>query len=318
MTRQENWQNTRRWNASAKSRNVRERVFVNSMSDTFDDWRGQVVDAGCLETLDEVREHLWSLIEECTALDFLLLTKRPENIARMVPPRWLHNAYCPTCGYEGCIAGDDGRHARCGTPLEMWPTNVWIGITAEDQAALEQRIGYLVGLPAPVRFISHEPAIGPLDFKIDLEATTNRFGLMTCPKCRGWGAFRASGHDVSGEPVERDCWVCAGTGTGVDWVISGGESGRGPKIRPCAMEWLLRDKEQCRAASAAWFCKQLGSYVVSEERAAGSQEELDELGGGLVFPQDRWLWRMGTKDWKGEDIEEFPEHMRVREIPLYS
>jgi protein gp37 len=66
-------------------------------------------------------------------LDWLLLTKRPQNILKMLPPDWGR-------GYS----------------------NVWIGTTAEDQIRFDQRWPYLAAVPSLVRFISYEPAIGAL------------------------------------------------------------------------------------------------------------------------------------------------------------
>lgn len=103
---------------------------------------------------------------------------------------------------------------------------------------------------------------------------------------------------------------------GIDWVIVGGESGNG--ARPCALEWIERIIEQCRAAGVAVFVKQLGAFVVSEQRAylrpdltLGTDEEAKaELGVG-----SRWLWRAGLTDRKGADVEQFPEYLGVREFP---
>jgi protein gp37 len=66
-------------------------------------------------------------------LDWLLLTKRPQNIAKMLPSDW-----------------GDGY------------SNVWLGTTAEDQDWFELRWKRLKKIPAIVRFISYEPALGPL------------------------------------------------------------------------------------------------------------------------------------------------------------
>jgi protein gp37 len=80
---------------AAHKRGVRERVFINSMSDTFEDRRD----------LDEAREMLWGACQFVSNLDLLLLTKRPENVMRMVPEAW----------------------------LKEWPAHVWIGTTAGTQ-----------------------------------------------------------------------------------------------------------------------------------------------------------------------------------------
>jgi protein gp37 len=85
--------------------------------------------------LDPVRERLWDLIEATPNLDWLLLTKRPQQVRHRVP--W----------------GSD------------WPRNVWLGTTAENQTWAEKRIPVLLEQPAIVRFVSCEPLLGPLDLR---------------------------------------------------------------------------------------------------------------------------------------------------------
>jgi protein gp37 len=79
------------------------------------------------------RADLFSLIRGCVELDWLLLTKRPQNIRKMLPRDW----------------------------GEGYP-NVWIGMTAENQKHYDQRWQALQKIPARVRFVSYEPAIGPV------------------------------------------------------------------------------------------------------------------------------------------------------------
>lgn len=110
---------------NAYRRGVRERVFINSMSDTFEN----------RDDLHEARWHLWLACGFVTNIDILLLTKRPENVLSMVPPSWLQN----------------------------WPANVWIGTTAGTQKAADERIPALLNIPAAVRFVSAEPLLEPVD-----------------------------------------------------------------------------------------------------------------------------------------------------------
>lgn len=127
----------RKWNREAASGQVR-RVFAQSLSDTFEDYHGGAVvraDGSIQLTLDDLRARFLAVIGDCTALTIQLLTKRPENIPRMVPPAW----------------------------LESWPAHVWIGCTVEDQENAELRIPHLLAVPASVRFLSVEPQIGPVD-----------------------------------------------------------------------------------------------------------------------------------------------------------
>ena len=117
------WNNPIKWNQEAICKGDRQRVFCASMADVFEDRRD----------LDHWREQLWRLIDETHQLDWLLLTKRPECVSNLVP--W---------GAE-------------------WPTNVWLGTTAENQHWAEERIPHLMDHPAVVRFVSCEPLLGALD-----------------------------------------------------------------------------------------------------------------------------------------------------------
>ena len=125
-TTADNWKKPVKWNAEAGAFNReyghRPRVFCASLADVFDN---QVPSAW--------RKDLFALIRECGRLDWLLLTKRPQNISKMLPSDW----------------GD-------GYP------NVWLGMTAEDQTYFDQRWKHLQKIPAVIKFISYEPAIGPL------------------------------------------------------------------------------------------------------------------------------------------------------------
>lgn len=117
------WKEPLTWNADANASGERRRVFCASMADVFER-RAE---------LNSWRERLWELIEATPLLDWLLLTKRPQNIASMAP--W----------------GD------------RWPDNVWLGCTAENQAWADKRIPILLQIPVRVRFLSCEPLLGRLD-----------------------------------------------------------------------------------------------------------------------------------------------------------
>jgi protein gp37 len=118
------WRQPLAWNAQALRTGKRARVFCASMADVFEDRRD----------LDARREWLWRLIDATPALDWLVLTKRPQNIARLAP-------------YG-----------------ERWPANVWLGATAENQKWLDKRMAELGALKAKVLFLSCEPLLGALDF----------------------------------------------------------------------------------------------------------------------------------------------------------
>ena len=122
------WHQPLEWNDKAEVDGERRRVFCASMADVFED----------REDLIEPRARLWNLIAATPALDWLLLTKRPENLLRMVP--WM---------------------ASDGMP---WP-NVWLGTSCEDQRRADERIPHLLSVPAVVRFLSCEPLLGPVTLR---------------------------------------------------------------------------------------------------------------------------------------------------------
>lgn len=120
-----NWRDPLKWNRDAQAAGIRQRVFCASLADVFED----------RPELAEWRSDLFDLIYSTPHLDWLLLTKRPENVLDMVPANW---------------------HA--------WlPANVWIGTSIENQAAADERIPHLLRIPASVRFLSMEPLLGPVD-----------------------------------------------------------------------------------------------------------------------------------------------------------
>lgn len=121
-----------KWNRIAAATGRRQRAFTSSMCDVFEQHRLDEVNAA----MDRSRaEFFHEVIPRCPWVDFLLLTKRPHAIRKMVPKSW----------------------------MDEWPRNVWVGTTVEDQQRARQRLPHLVQLGALVRFISAEPLLGPLD-----------------------------------------------------------------------------------------------------------------------------------------------------------
>ena len=117
------WNEPVKWNKAAIEHHYRYRVFCASMADVFED----------REDLKPHRARLFELIEDTPHLDWLLLTKRPENIAHLM---------------RGPIPG-----------------NVWLGTSAEDQKRWDQRVPVLLDIPATVRFVSAEPLLGPINMR---------------------------------------------------------------------------------------------------------------------------------------------------------
>ncbi len=246
------------WNRSATIAGVRRRVFCSSMADVFESVHPRNTQAFKVQA--EARARLWTLIAATPRLDWQLLTKRPENVAQLVP--W----------------GDE------------WPRNVWIGCTAEDQQRADDRLPHLLALPAAVRFVSYEPALGPVYFGPWLPDP-----MLRSRTTSAWGAARA-----------------------IDWLIVGGESG--PKARPFALEWAERALSACAHAGVPAFMKQLGDYVVSEGRTAAYDPDIhhgpeSDYAAHLAPNGEVWAWRMGNLSQKGSDPATWPARLRVQHFP---
>lgn len=118
------WREPLAWARKAKAAGERHWVFCASTADVFE----------ARDDLDPWRCRLFDLIRETPELDWLLLTKRPEQAVKWWP---LYSA--------------------------RWPDNAWIGTSVENQAAADERIPHLLQIPARVRFLSMEPLLGPVD-----------------------------------------------------------------------------------------------------------------------------------------------------------
>jgi len=130
-----NWEKPLSWNRKAKEEGTRPRVFCGSLCDIFED-RPELV---------EWRRDLLSLIVDTPNLDWLLLTKRPENVNRMI------NEVC------GLVE----RSQWFGEWLNI-NKHIWIGTSVENQETADKRIPELLKIPAAVRFLSAEPMLGPV------------------------------------------------------------------------------------------------------------------------------------------------------------
>jgi protein gp37 len=159
------WREPLRWNHEAAASNARRRVFCASMGDVFEPRRD----------LEASRLRLWKLIEQTPALDWLLLTKRPERIADAVP--W----------------------------SSVWPANVWLGTTAETQLWADRRIPILFDHAAVVRFVSCEPLLGPLDLRRWLVKRDGQSGLDWIIVGGESGARARPMHPEWAASIQRQC-----------------------------------------------------------------------------------------------------------------
>ena len=209
-------------------RKVPTRWFVNSLSDLF------------FEPLPfELIAALFGVMAAAPQHTFQVLTKRPERAREFF--RW----------YEGTSGAGASAFAALHQALERipntraneyairtgllreeppWPLpNVWIGVSVENQATADERIPKLLELPAAVRWVSYEPALGPVDFRGALPGHPNGYGASN-------------------------------VGAVLDWIVVGGESG--PGARPFDLAWARSVVTDCATTGVPVFVKQLGARPV--------------------------------------------------------
>lgn len=189
------WAEPDRWNLKAEAARTAAFVFCASMCDVFEEF-DEDSDPETVEAIELARAKLWAKIDGTPWLTWMLLTKRPRNIRPTVPPSW----------------------------LTSWPSNAWVGTTVENQRQAELRLPHLMRVPAPGRFVSAEPLLGPL--RLD---DVKGIGNTLAPEDEG----------VFGR---------------VHWVITGGESGA--SRRPFNADHARQLADQCTASRAAFWFKQ--------------------------------------------------------------
>lgn len=233
VTSDATWAQPIRWNRAAGEAGVRRRVFCASLADVFED----------RPELTEPRERLFDLITATPSLVWMLLTKRPENVLRMV---------------DGWVISPEDPHD--------WPANVWIGTTVEDQQRADERVPRLLEIPARVRFLSCEPLLGPVELRPEwLVPLAHVCGVSPDASAEARTAIaevlRAAGRHLGGRYI--------------DWIIAGGESGGG--ARPMHPQWARQLRDAATAAGVPFLFKQWGEWAPSGARGAGKVTEGRQL-----------------------------------------
>jgi protein gp37 len=231
------WDEPLKWDKAAKRDGVRRRVFCASMADVFEN----------INAVWEARERLWDLIEKTPNLEWLLLTKRPENILLLAPWQW---ALDP-------------------------PENVRIGTTIENQKVAGQRLADLSRWPGK-NFISVEPMLEPISLARELvpeECDWDQVNAIPdanepeefIEECEAECDWVNCGNDLVENPEWREykTWRAHrarlfAMGRGIDWVIIGGESGAGARLME--MWWATSLVMECELAGVPVFVKQLGGH----------------------------------------------------------
>jgi protein gp37 len=163
------WVEPLKWARRAAVSGEREKVFVGSMMDVFED-RADLLAA---------RLQLFATIDLATSLDWLLVTKRPENIRKLLPESWIASPRA----------------------------NVWFLVSIET-AEQSWRWTELSKVRAAVRGISYEPALGPLSLE-DVGTFAEYSDWEGDPSVPG-----GTRHFTVREMVSGPDWIIAGSESG--------------------------------------------------------------------------------------------------------
>lgn len=272
--------------------------FVNSMSDLF---HGSIPD----EWIDKV----FAVMALCPQHTFQVLTKRVDRMREYVTDLYFNENEDEFGDHFDLVASHACElvNSPCAdfiVDLDRPLPNVWLGVSTENQEQADARIPYLLDTPAAVRFVSAEPLLSEMDFDSSLGGTQWVGGQRGC----------GGTHHGNGSP---DCpkhlhhhhdTRCK---NGLDWIIVGGESGAG--ARPCRVEHIRSIVRQCKAADVPVFVKQLGSNAMGSALIDAPpfpcSVEMTWNGAGVGSYSVKFNNR------KGGDMSEWPEDLRIREMP---
>lgn len=261
MFGEKHWAEPLKWNRDAQIAGKPALVFSASMGDV----------AEARPELVAPRARLVDLVERTPWLTWQLLTKRPENIGVLFS-RWV---------------------------AQGWPPNVWMGVTAEDQAHADLRVPVLLQCGARTLFVSHEPALEVVRWK--------PWWLG-----QGYGAIAGQCVTIDGDSWHGDntasCTACGHGMPRLSWIIVGGESGGGARDFDIA---CARSTIQAgRQTGTAVFVKQLGVRPIERRfhKAGPAGQPLGHQGSIDVE-------RIKVTDKHGANRDEWPHDLDVREFP---
>lgn len=203
--------------------------FVCSMGDLFH----EDVD------FDDI-DNIFFVMSMCPQHTFQVLTKRPERMKEFLS--------------DAKDTINTSRKICELPPVEVPLSNVWLGVTAENQEQADKRIPILLDIPAAVRFVSIEPMLGEIDLKL----------------------WQSEGNPTNQEPLRERNWL-------IDWVIVGGETGAG--ARPIRYEWVKSIQSQCEEFGVPFFFKKWGKIAYHKGDAMTNTKLFDGIIDGLKCRQ---------------------------------
>jgi protein gp37 len=252
------------------------RIFVNSLSDLFH-----------ADVPDDFIARVFAVMALAPQHTFQLLTKRHARMRSLLKSEGFE-PLVRDIAWNMKYAGERSDPRMNDQNYRTWPLpNVWLGVSVEDQHWADIRIPALLDTPAAVRWISAEPLLGPVRLDGEVEETL---------------AFADEGGAL---PMIA----------GLDWVVVGGESGRG--ARPMHPDWLRDLRDECYVAKVPFLFKQWGHWAphrtprmtITQTTSFSMAED-----GSAVSWRDRSgteLWPLGKKaagrELDGRTYDGYPE-----------
>ncbi len=251
------------------------RIFVNSMGDLFhesvpDEWIDRVFAAMALAP-----QHTFQVLTKRTKRMRSYLTESRSMMSWAIQAQALKRAQ-----FSVFSVRDVGVWRRSGLP------NVHLGVSAEDQPRADERIPELLATPGAVRFVSGEPLLGEINFESVLNpASGNHLDVL----------HRSTLHGPNYGERPR-----------LDWIIVGGESGKG--ARPMHPDWARSIRDQCAAAGVPFFFKQWGEWAPGENVERGGTLDVAYN----LYADDDWSFgRLSERESEQTHIDNEPTVYRV-------
>lgn len=243
------------------------KIFVCSMTDLFWD-----------AIPDEAIDRVLAVMMLAPHHTFQVLTKRAQRMRDYFRAPNLYQRILDVADHElrpqRRHLGSIGISNPADAAFRRW---IWLGVSVEDQERADERIPLLLQTPTAVRWVSYEPALGPVDF-------------------RPW--------------VSNDFLGVNDSSCGLDWIVVGGESG--PGARPFDVAWARGVLKECAPTPCRVFVKQLGANV----ECIDVVDAADYFPGDVrLSAAPRPNARVHLKNRKGGTPEEWPADLRVREFP---
>ena len=221
---------------------------------------------------DEMIDRVFAVMMHADQHQFQVLTKRADRMQSYIENFWERMRSNLTSHQRALGIRPEKYLFRI---IEYPLPNVWLGVSAEDQERYDLRSRDLEKIPAPVRWLSLEPLLGPIDM-----------GLMDdyARRSRGRRAFH--------------------------WVIVGGESG--PHARPMDPDWVRSIRDQCVEAGVAFHFKQHGEWIGAQDlrNLPGGSQPGFGIYDNCTFNMEHQVIRVGKKragrELDGRTWDEYP------------